>query len=62
MKGALCRLVEESQTHHFSIYKINEVEIHNVNKLFSAVKKVPRPQVEDRKVAGSATSKQSKTA
>ena len=57
------------QTQNFNIYNVNKVIIQTqniylihkwVNKLFSEENKVPRTLYEARKVAGSATYKQSK--
>ena len=55
----------EIQTQHFYIYNINEVIVQTrltqINKLFSEENKSPTTPFEARKMAGSATYRQSKT-
>ena len=63
IKGALCSLEEEIKTQNINIYSITEVNkcvtFHNwINNMFLEENKVPRTLFEERKVAESATYKQ----
>ena len=60
VKGALCSFGEEIQTQNYEII-MQILFIFSINKLFSEENKVPGTQFEARKVAGSATCKQSHT-
>ena len=59
-KGALCSFGKEIQTQNFHIYSINVVKTQTQIYLFS-IRKIPRTLFEARKVARSASHKQSIT-